>query len=592
MISLRIQVEFENVKGFEQGDSRLSQDPHTTHFEALAEWWVRTVADPYMSLRPAQRLASITLSWIFLKNPISFEVAFDYNLLESLLEIYAAYGWNALEQIERRLERLPNSSVGKTKEFFRVTKNVVAVMVAQGLIDLEQQVIAYAQKKWAAARQTILDYLKAFKILEIGTKHYEIADPKVRRRLIQLCRKYALEARKASRTQEKISERYRMNLASPKEWRRKGSALDLWFEIYAAPQREILTNMVDITKHIAEIFPAALLVLDALPDSVLKADTFYHEELALNELEDLIGRTLESLGDDLQILQDSLKEPATTQQLAEVLKPMIVEPRDFSELVKLQVPPGGYEKQILDIVFKRQLAKAVGIAAAIAAIPIAAPMAALWPEHRQAPRLLANLDLLSSYYDDDESGMEPGTWDQVVLYQYFIQLKETIAEKKKDEKLWEEIWGWVGRLAALLGLLALMVLFPFGEAAAPALVSLLALCGTISVVLGVLAMIYHLFTQLQKAGKLEVEAQDKFFRLAQTDPDAVIEIGELLSQSRALRDGVISGAIITILSLATAHKLRVVAAALNFQAFFQDVETLFAPVGEVDSTAAPLAAEG
>jgi hypothetical protein len=181
-------------------------------------------------------------------------------------------------------------------------------------------------------------------------------------------------------------------------------------------------------------------------------------------------------------------------------------------------------------------------------------------------------------YNDDPEGVEAGSWDQVILYRYCLLLAEAVDEKKKDEAFWDKFWGWVGRVAALLGLIALMVFFPFGEAAAPALVAVLTLCGSISVILGVLTLLHSLFSAMEKSGQLERDARDKFFRLGQNDPEAVAEIGELMSRSKALRAAVQNGLLTSILALAAGRLLRPVALALNFQGFVDDVQTLFEPV--------------
>ena len=95
-------------------------------------------------------------------------------------------------------------------------------------------------------------------------------------------------------------------------------------------------------------------------------------------------------------------------------------------------------------------------------------------------------------------------------------------------------------------------------------------------------MLHDLCDTMQKSKQLEADARDQLFRLGQKNPDVLVKIGELLSRSNALQDEVANGLLLTILRLGVASKLQGVAAALNFQGFFQDVETLFAPAGTND----------
>ena len=172
-----------------------------------------------------------------------------------------------------------------------------------------------------------------------------------------------------------------------------------------------------------------------------------------------------------------------------------------------------------------------------------------------------------------------GSWIHVVLFRYMNRLERVIAAKRRTEAAWEEFWSHIRRLTALLALVALMLFFPFGDAATlPAVATVLTLSASGAAILGVVTLlVYDLLGGLQRAGRLELEARDRFFRLSQTDPDAVTEIGDLLTRSRALRDGVERGLLLTILTLGAAHKLKPVAAALEFEGFASDVETLFAP---------------
>lgn len=414
---------------------------------------------------------------------------------------------------------------------------------------LERHAVAFAREQWAAAREKLEGYLDAFALVELNVEHsLGLVDRKLADELLDLCRKYALVADEALRLQEKIAER---NRKDPPDRRVKGSGYDLWFEVFAAPQREAISKMRDHLELIAKKFPAAVLVLGDLPAEVRTAASKYDRVKASMKLESSIYYTLRDLLSQVKTLEASLSMPAATDALADLVQPLLTEPRDFTRLKSLRLPPGGIEQQIMDLVFNRE-------------------------EREQ--RLLANLDLLSSL-NEDPAQISPGSWEHVVLFQYSQRLSEAAAQRAQRDKAWQEFWSILGRLAAALGLIALMAIFPFGDAAiAPALASLLALAGSAATIIGVLVLVLHdVIGTLQAAGQLEADAREQLFRLGQTDPEAIQEIGALLSRSRELRAAVGRGLLVTVLTLGAARRLKVVTAAMEFDGFITDVGTLFEP---------------
>jgi hypothetical protein len=405
-----------------------------------------------------------------------------------------------------------------------------------------------------------MSYLQAFDVLQLKSKNVSLKDKNMSKELFQLCRNYAVEANKARSLQGDINERNRKNPPKsrsdrPGEW--------VWFEVYAAPQRDALNKMDEYLKQIAAKFPPAILVLGELPDLILGAKSSNQKIIAQHEFESRIFSRLEFLVDALRTLEDSIKEKGATFQVAEYLKPMLSEQRDFSGITKLDLPLGGFEQEVINLAF-------VGSKVFSAEH---GPVGEI-----KVQRLLADLDLVSDFYNDPH-GVEPGTWRQIVLSQYRDRLDEIVESKKKDTKKWGEYWGYFAKFTALLTLVALMAIFPFGDVAVGSNLALLfTLCGTSSAILGVLTMLNNLFDTLEKSKQLDAAARDKFFRLAQTDPATILEIGEILSQNKALREELLTGSFENILTLGSAHKLKAIAVALNFQALFQDVETLFAPI--------------
>jgi hypothetical protein len=430
-----------------------------------------------------------------------------------------------------------------------VTRNVVGVLVAQGLNDLEAQLVEYAGAEWAAAIVKLEQYAAAFRDVGFGVENYRLVDKQLAADVLALSRAYGREAAKARRLGAEVERRRRK---SPPGTRERGSGWEMWFEVYATPQREAMERMVGLVEQLAARFPAAMLVLDDLPDAVLEESGAYRQLLASVELEHRIHDMLSYLLGELQVLREGLRGPRAGATLGVRLAPLLATPRDFTAVPEMAWPEGGPEALVMETVFKRTK-----------------------PTDQ---RLLASVDLLASLYLDLDDTTR-GSWLQVVLFRYMQRLEHVVDAKRKTEAAWEQFWSTIRRLTALLALVALMIFFPFGDAATlPALTAVLTLSASGAAILGVVTLlVYDLLGGLERAGKLELEARDRFFRLSQTDPDAVTEIGELLTRSQAVRDGVGRGLLVTVLTLGAAHKLKAVSAALDFEGFASDVETLFAP---------------
>jgi hypothetical protein len=516
--------------------------------EAITAWWAGHIAGPFSETSLDVRLPPLEIPWRFADQSVTFGVRFDDGLLEDLVEAYAAFGWEALEEIERQLELHP-ARYEPTRTFFRVTRNVVGALVAHGLVELEEHVVAYAATEWEAAVRRLEGYERAFRNVGFRGEDYRLVDRRLAAELLELCRAYGREAAEARRLGAEVESRRRK---SPPGTREKGSGWELWFEAFAAPQRAAMDRMVVLLGQVAELFPAAALVLDDLPESVIRESSRYRQLLASIELEHQIHRMLRYLLDELAALRTGLQGPRATAALEQRLAPLVSGPRDFTSLPGMQWPEGGPEALVMATVFERT--------------------------ERTDQRLLASLDLVASVYGElDEASR--GGWSQIVLYRYLTRLEQAVLAERESAAAWEAFWAAMRRVTALMALVALMAVFPFGDAATlPAMASVLTLCASGAAILGVVTLLVHdVLGSLERAGKLETDARDRFFRLSQTDPEAVTEIADLLTRSRTLRDGVARGLLLTILTLGASHRLKPVAAALEFEGFASDVETLFAP---------------
>jgi hypothetical protein len=177
----------------------------------------------------------------------------------------------------------------------------------------------------------------------------------------------------------------------------------------------------------------------------------------------------------------------------------------------------------------------------------------------------------------DPSQVAPGTWNQIVTFRYGHVLAQTVEQMRRDANASQVWWGRIRRLTAALVLIGAMAFFPFGEAAAPALLAVLSASATTGAVLAIMTLLHDVMEAVIAKGQMERDTRDQLFKLAQYDPDAFMELGALLSRYASLKEALTSGAIKTLIVLAVSHKLKAVAEAMNFADFYQDVEVLFGP---------------
>ena len=528
--------------------------PPNLLFDALATWWAQRVAQPYLKLTSARQVRPITVPWPFLGKTATLTTTFDLNLLGQSLQIYARCGWSALEDLARRLNDNDNVS-GETRDFFRITTNVVAVMVAAALVEVEQRCLLYAQGEWAAASKKLHSYLKDFVSTKDRGGSLGFKDPRVVDRLFGQCRDFKVVSDKALALGRKREDR---NTRTPANERPSGSGNEKWFELFAGPERGLLKKMAGILKDVAGTYPPAVLVLHELPDSLTSGQTPNQVNVAKSDLGLLIHARLAVLLGELEALEATAKRPGATFHLAALLQPMLDDPRDLSRVTTLRVPPGGFEQTVLDLALKG--AEEFAVDRPVGKVDLL--------------RVLADPDLLSRFYDDEDAVVR-SVWGQRVLDNYRVRLSQTISDRERDARSVNAIWNVARRVAAALALIGLLAVFPFGEAVAlPPFVALLELAGGAAAVLGILTMLHDTFGTLEAAGQLDAKAQERFFRLGQTDPEGLAEVGRLLSGSQELRSAVTNGGLLLLLTMPVAQ-LRIATAALNFVGLVQDVEILF-----------------
>ncbi|MEU9284670.1 hypothetical protein AB0D57_08025 [Streptomyces sp. NPDC048275] len=543
---MKVLVELDTGETQEPGasdttDHRAPDPPSasSTRLTELTGWWAEQVLEPYLAKKNAQRYESDSYTVELLGEPVQFTVRFGAETLEDLLAAYAAFGWDALEVVEARMDQQPKN-LSAMREFFAGTRDTIAVMVAYGLILVEGIAIGRPRASWEKGAEELAGYRDEFLDAGVAVTRPEFKDQKKGDRVVVLCRQYALAADEASRLGQQVAD---WQSKTPYQHRgERGSGWDQWVELYAAPQRVQLEKMSCLLTEVIKEFPAAALFLDSLPGEFRKA---YAPWKARPALAKAVAFGLNGMIADLRTLLASLGAPAGTDRLARLDQPRVP---------PLELQQGGFEQEICLYVLGRG---------------------------EKEQRVLANPYLLSELTEDKEHFPE-GSWEQIVLTRYLHTLSLEIERREKSDEAWRTFWGWVGRIAAVLALIKLMAVFPFGTAAAgSALAAVLAFAGHTAAVLSIVVLLVDgIYGTLVAMGKADKDARDQLFRLAQEDPEAFRDISRLLGRSHAIRRMFAEGLATMLVRMGLA-RVRIIAFALELDDFLDDVRTAFAPLDTV-----------
>ena len=75
MLGIKFEIEGEYDESLGNGNPPPPPDSATELLDALTEWWVRNIADPYTYLKASEKLDPIAIQWNFIGEKTSFEVA-------------------------------------------------------------------------------------------------------------------------------------------------------------------------------------------------------------------------------------------------------------------------------------------------------------------------------------------------------------------------------------------------------------------------------------------------------------------------------------------------------------------------------------
>lgn len=520
-------------------------DPAEAGFDDLIELWRRKIYAPYVESfidKYGGTARKMELAWQLCDKPISLEVLFDHTFLDQALEVYATHGWAALEALKQKAEKKQTPA---TRTFIEATLWIVSVRIGQELVRVEGRLMGLAKSEWGQARDQLEGYLKHFESIGAGAYKFrhQFRDRKKGKQAFKLCAEYARELQKFEDYQKSLNVRNSKDRYDPAKKLDRTYAQKLWHELYASPQREVMKTMSRIINELGPIFPPAVLVLADLPKDMskpIKSDEGADYWNRARALDDLIYDNLAELKAQLIILQASMQRPSQSDKLrAYIAKPG-------------PLPGGGAEALVFN---------------------------GAWEAEPEDNRVFADVGLIERLLEQVEE-RHPVSWEHAVLKRYYVYVKDEVDKRKQSQKDWDKVWGWVGRVTAALSLLALLAFPPFGLGAvgvAPAIATALSIVGSAAIALAVITLLVDLFDlftrEKEQAAK---ELREQMYKLGQTDPEALNEVGAVLHRNHELRAAMTTGLFLTLFKLALAKKIKPVALALELDGFLDDMQTLFA----------------
>jgi hypothetical protein len=465
---------------------------------------------------------------------------FDDTFLAQALDCYGSAGWPELARLQRTIATLHTV---ETKRFVGSTLLAVAGAVADELWRVETVVAMEARREWQAAVATATQHLARFTRLAkpINARLTNaLADRELADAVYAKCVSFSAKLRRYRKLGEKMEDRVRHEgSARTKGYVRTGYQLQ-WFELYASPQREVWAEMATLMHELDDLFPPAVLVLERMEPDLDRPRRSASPAQRQHEVEQLMYDTLIEIR---QIANDqlaTLSEPGLSRHVTAALAAMRAQP--------IELPRTGLEGAI--------------IAAGLEAPP-------------EANRVLMDAALLRRVID--RLSAEP-SWRSVVARRYVLALEAALDEVRANAQAWDRFWGVITWATAMLSLLALMALFPFGTAAAaPALIAALTFAGTVATALTIVVMIHEIIGTIAQSEQTAADLRTVVFRLAQHDPLALFDVANTLARSDKLRAALTTELVTTLVTLAVASKLKLFALALELDGFLSDVDDLFHP---------------
>jgi hypothetical protein len=387
-----------------------------------------------------------------------YDVDFDEDLYRQLGEIYIIEGWAGIEEIEKRINEVCKddskelaggvtdkkwaidvhpkeaTSWDLAKNFFTLTKNILALLIRETLINLEKLSaeriiaklsvsnveIAKAWNRYKIQTQTITkksDSLQGHDVIE-KTIVYSIGDAALAKDLFKLL---------TSAVNEKITyDELFVNLMDT-QGRLSGKKgfhpyEDAEIEALKKKEREILTlksASENLLKSLEDLInrqhPLGLLIYGSLK-----------KDFEQSGMENLFGAAIDNLRKEFETLAEKINPQ--TSKVGQML--YFKESGDLTrDIFNFQIPNGGLEKYVLETSLKN------------------------FADQAFSPLLSEeNFDQLFSH-----EIIKDDSFENIVGFHYLFALTGKLGELKNQEKEVENFWKTIGKISAALSLVALIV---------------------------------------------------------------------------------------------------------------------------------------
>lgn len=530
--------------------------------------WRRKILNPYEDyLRAAGGLQTTRLDWQIFDEAVTLEFSFDHTLIDQVLTAYVSHGWIVLHEL---LEKSEGQHTRQTLDFLAGTLWVVSVLVGQELVRMETRLAEAAYQEWQRAQDIMREYLAYFEPsgLEDGTQRFKYkpsvsltqyrdkggiyGDVSVygqtddlERQIFILCHTYAKFAQKAKPLKQQLDTRNQRDRSKPKR-RAEGSGYEQWYEYYASQYRSVLKQMGQVTADLTRVFPPAVFILDTLPPEMAEPITSFVDHAFSTRsrmLFSLMHDNLQKLVSQLDMLKESLKtSPASNKSVKQHL-----------DRPTKKLPPGGMEQLLLD---------------------------AVWEGDDDANKIGEYMDLVGRLLHEVES-KHPRSWQHAVVKRYYLHLQSALYDKQRKETAWAAVWQWVKVALAVLSILAFLaaLIGSMGTVgiAAPGVASVLSVIGWAATSLGIVVMVHEVLSLFAEKEEVSARLEKQLYRLAQTDPNALGEVTQLLKRNSDLQKATTTGLLLQLFQFALEGRIRILAYAMELDGFLSDMNDLLTP---------------
>jgi hypothetical protein len=507
----------------------------------------------------------------------ALELPLDEQLFDSLLDLFATYGWPGLAAAWA--QRRPLS--GYDQLFLARSMACLDELLRRELVAIQGVATRLAMEENAALTRGVAGALAKFRQnTGYNSVELDINKDALFPKLLE-CRRLQ---RRIAGQQKAVDERFRKDGgdAGTVDARRERDAYRrILADLAEAPYQASLTRLQELQEDIAEVFAPALLILDELEDdledwlsladaartqSAVRRRRSREVELGYDRK---MHRMLVGLRDGMGDIRTSLSNPGADSAL--------FRRTELGDAERLAL--GGVTSAALDFALEQR----PGIAAFVRDGVVHGLFGLYFTHeqrqaHSQANRVLGCPRVLRRLLDAVEQDL-PGSLRQVVLKHHCLELEARLEASREDKAFMDSLWHALEVVAAAAGLLLAVLSIPFGAGAVgvpAALAAFLTVLGLATAVLGVVLMAGSVLQLMQRKLEADDELSRALLRLGLLDAAALAELGTMLSNHHALARAAGPGMMLELVKLAAAHRLRPVAFALDMEGFLDDVETLTA----------------